>query len=112
MGWLRNRIDKKNGVDKLSDCLRGKLAAYDKSRVGKANEYFSWEEFKEVFCTVTCQWMFTYGENHLVLENMGKLVGFVNEGVGEYEKYSSPQELLENVIVDGKSLEEIWGELE
>ena len=92
----------------LRSDLNEKLKQYYKDcRSGvRPSEYFTWDEFYEVFTTICHQFEFFYEDYIVVIVPCY----FVIEDLIT-EEYGTPHELLDNAKVDGRSLKEIWDEL-
>ncbi len=87
-----------------------------KSQQVNDSEIFTWEEFFERYTKNHEEFSFYYKNQviHLITDFDGFYynIGTEEKGYKISNKFSSPQELLEKAKFDGKSLKEIWDELE
>jgi len=102
----------KSGYYELPDDLRKKFKLSEKKEMGnEISNYFSWEEFCEVFTKTTYLFNFSYKNKECSLMNAGGYADIWSEMEGVTETYETPQLLLENARVDGKSLQDMWNDL-
>ncbi len=74
------------------------------------NDLFSFSEFEQVFLVVHMQFTFSYNGIMFTLFNWGNNAEFWIDGDDKksYKKYEDPKQLLKEVKVDDKYLNEIW----
>lgn len=115
---IEEEILKKNGYYMIDDQLRKKLKDYliNESLNGKISKIFSWAEFCEIFLKTSFLIELSYKGLEFCLFKEKSKYYFYSEGNKETKpfslKYESALELLENAKVNGKSLKELWGELD
>ena len=85
---------------------------YLNSKDGRVSDYFTWEQFCEIFNKKKYQFIFKYNKNILYLTNLGNkyLYEIENNKIQSFS-FNSAKELLKKAKCDGKSLKEIWDEL-
>ena len=83
---------------------------------GKIFKIFSWTEFCEIFIKTSFLIELSYKGLEFCLFKEKSKYYFYSEGNKETKpfsfKYESALELLENAKINGKSLKELWGELD
>ncbi len=107
----------KNGIANLSKNLQLKLKAFDTTNKKnfKISEYFSWQEFTELFCNTTLIFPLKYKSIDFELINNGKdciiTIDYHNSKNDLIFSYSSANDLLNNAAIENKKLKEIWNEV-
>ncbi len=110
---LDKKVEKLNHIDKLDAELKRKLDKFFCAKNGTAvSEIFSWEQFEEIFSTVTVLFCFRYKDVEFSVFNCGKYSEFWIDGddANTYRRCVSPKELLQKVEIDGHTFGEIWNE--
>lgn len=115
--YITEPILRKNGYYELSENVRKKVDYFNNDHSSKKyNDYFNWDEYYEFVIKTTYLHLFRYKNIEFGLEIHKKQSFFYTEDTQSQksysEKYRTPKELLENARVDGKSLKEIWEDLE
>lgn len=110
------KINKKNGIDKLSPELQQKLECYSNPLThGGISTHFTWDEFCEIFKTSTLIFEIDYQEYDILLIHDNKDCVMLVENVSiqseEVQEFPTAEELLKNAHIDNKKLFSIWHEL-
>lgn len=106
---LENERDRKRLISTLFiGCIRRSW------HIKRFSEYLSWEDFYTQYLEGTESFKFAYKNMLLLLA--GDDLGYYYilecmERVIESKSFSSRQELLDNIRIDGKTLQEIWDDL-
>ncbi len=110
---LDKKVEKQNHIDKLDIILKSKFDKFFCAESGTAaSEILSWEQFEEIFSTVTVQFCFRYKDVEFTVFNCGKYSEFWIDGddANTYRRCDSPKALLQKVEIDGRTFEDIWNE--
>ena len=114
---MLNDIKKMNGYYNLSPPLRKKLdrSESEDGRGRKICEFFSWDEFCEVFNKTTYLFILYHNNTTYRLIREKGTAYFCSDGSEKEDgfngNFKTAQDLLDNARIDGRSLQEIWDEL-
>lgn len=114
---LHNYVLRKNGYYNLNDCLKNKLDEFNckKKQREPYSKYFTWDEFAEIFSTVTVLWCFEWRGCEYWAVNEGKEFAFYTEDTKRNYiifRDTSAKELLLKVEIDSYPLKEIRSEMQ
>lgn len=106
-------------TDCISGDLRLKLKKFDDSiknkiLLRKVSDYFTWDEFCEIFIKIPSIFNFTYKTIDIEMSNIGKERAEFNlhtDQGHEYHIYPSALILLQKAIIEDKKLKEVYREL-
>lgn len=98
----------------IRDELQKKLDLYDKAKSPKIGEFFTWDEFCEIFNNSEFIFEATYENLMILLINEGKRATIVCDSAysGTVTDFKTSQELLSNGKIGDKLLSEIWDKME
>lgn len=100
--------------NKLDDGLEKKIEEFNscKHKV-LIKSFFDWEDFKKVFINKHCQFTFIYKSEMFTIFACDDYAEFWIDGEEKtsYKKFPSGEVLLNNLLIEGNSLENIWDDL-
>ena len=95
-------------IESMADKTR-KLCQEDST--GKLSDYFTYDEFCDLFVGTYFGWKIEYKGSEFVIEQTKKRSSFYNEADNFRKNYEYPEELLEEVMIEGHSIKALWNDL-
>ena len=112
------KLKEKNGIIKLSKYLQDKLEKFTYAGSegnSKISDFLSFDEFSDIFINTTLIFPLSYKDTDFELINFGNkavtTIDKFNAREDEIFNFNTPQDMLNFVRIDDRTLKDIWDEI-